>query len=464
MSEKKSQIWGGRFDKNPSKLLEQINSSIHFDKRLYKQDIIASISHAKMLGKQKIISQEDSKKIISGLKKIKIEIENNNFKFSTSFEDIHMNIEMRLKNIIGDISGKLHTARSRNDQVVTDLKLWLKEIIIELNKKIQKLQATLIFLAEENYKTLLPGYTHFQTAQGITLGHYFLAYVEMFGRDRERFNDCLKRMDENPLGSAALAGTSFPIDRIYTTKDLGFSKPTFNSIDAVSDRDFVIEFISSASICSVHLSRFSEEMIIWSNQQFNFIKLNEEYTTGSSIMPQKRNPDSAELVRGKTGRIIGSLITILTVVKGLPLAYSKDLQEDKEAVFDTVDTLFLMLSVTNEMITGIEINKDNMEKALNIGNPTATDLADWLVYNLKIPFREAHSISGKVVKVAEKLNCNLDQLNLSQLKSIDERINNKAISFLNVKNSINLKSSYGGTAPSEVKKQIKLAKKRFLNL
>ena len=464
MSENKNKIWGGRFENNPSKILEDINSSIHFDKRLYKHDILASIAHTEMLQMQKIIETKDAKKIISGLKRIRKEIDNNEFVFNPSYEDIHMNIELRLKEIIGDAAGKMHTARSRNDQVVTDLKLWLKDIINDLDYKIKQLQETLISLAEINYAIPLPGYTHMQTAQAITLGHYFLAYVEMLGRDRGRFKDCLDRLNECPLGSAALAGTSYPIDRKLTSKKLGFKNPTFNSLDSVSDRDFVLEFLSIASICSVHLSRFAEEMILWSNQQFDFIKLNEKFTTGSSIMPQKRNPDSAELIRGKTGRIIGSLVGLLTVIKALPLAYSKDLQEDKEGLFDTVDTILLLISVSNEMIKEMEINSKNMEEALNKGFPTATDLADWLVGEIKIPFREAHSISGKIVKIAEKQNCLLSDLSIKQIQSIDERINKEVYNYLNIKSSIKLKRSFGGTSPSEVKKQIKLAKKRFLKI
>ena len=463
MSENKNKIWGGRFEHNPSEILEKINSSIQFDKRLYKHDILASIAHTEMLQKQSIIKSNDANKIIAGLKKIQKEIDNNQFYFNPSHEDIHMNIELRLKEIIGEIAGKMHTARSRNDQVVTDLKLWLKDIIIELDNKIKLLQKTLISLSEKNYDIPLPGYTHMQTAQAITLGHYFLAYVEMLGRDRGRFKDCLIRLNECPLGSAALAGTSYPIDRKLTSQKLGFKNPTFNSIDSVSDRDFVLEFLSSASICSVHLSRFAEEMILWSNQQFNFIKLNEKFTTGSSIMPQKRNPDAAELIRGKTGRIIGSLVGLLNVIKALPLAYSKDLQEDKEGLFDSVDTILLLITVSTEMIKEMEINSKNMEEALNKGFPTATDIADWLVDNIKIPFREAHSISGKIVKLAEKKNCRLDELNIEEIQSIDKRINKEVYNYLSIKSSLKLKRSFGGTSPIEVKKQIKLAKKRFLN-
>ena len=392
--------------------MEKINSSISFDKRLYKVDILASVAHAKMLVKQGIISNADGKKIISGLNTIEKEIKKDNFQFKNELEDIHMNIENRLKEIIGDAAGKLHTARSRNDQVATDLRIWTRQSINILNECLQQLQEKLIFLAEKNFDTIMPGFTHLQIAQPVTFGHYLLAYVEMFGRDRSRFLDCLKRVNVNPLGSAALAGTSFPIDRNFTTKELNFLSKSHNSIDAVSDRDFVIEFLSVSSMTSIHLSRICEEIVIWSSDQFNFIKLSDAFTTGSSIMPQKRNPDAAELIRGKSGRIIGSLMSILTVLKGLPLAYSKDLQEDKEGIFDCFDTLHLSIQACTGMISDLQVNKEKMLASANLGFICATDLADWLVLELDIPFRKAHEISGKVVKFAEKNKCALYEISL----------------------------------------------------
>ena len=457
-----SKIWGGRFEKGPSVLMEKINTSISFDKRLYKHDIQASIAHVRMLKNQKIITSKDCQKIIRGLKQIQYEIENDKFLFKDELEDIHMNIESRLIALIGPSGGKVHTARSRNDQVITDLKLWTKEAIIELDICIQKLQKSLIDQAEKNIDTVMPGFTHFQVAQPITFGHYLLAYVEMLGRDRSRFKDCIKRLNENPLGSAALAGTSFPIDRKMTTKELNFLIPTYNSLDSVSDRDFVIEFLSISSLTSIHLSRMAEELVIWSSDQFSFIKLSDEFTTGSSIMPQKRNPDAAELVRGKSGRIIGSLVGLLTVLKGLPLAYSKDLQEDKEGIFDAFDSLHLMISATTGMISDLKPNKVKMRSSLDLGYPTATDLADWLVININIPFREAHTISGKAVKLAEKLNCSLEEIPIERLQAIDNRISIDVFNSLSIEKSILSKNSYGGTSPKEVKKQVLKAKKRFL--
>ena len=458
-----SSIWGGRFERKPSNIMEKINSSISFDKRLYKEDILASVAHAKMLVKQGIISNADGKKIISGLNTIEKEIKKDNFQFKNELEDIHMNIENRLKEIIGDVAGKLHTARSRNDQVATDLRIWTRDSINILNECLQQLQKKLIFLAEKNFDTIMPGFTHLQIAQPVTFGHYLLAYVEMFGRDRSRFLDCLNRVNVNPLGSAALAGTSFPIDRNFTTKELNFLSKSHNSIDAVSDRDFVIEFLSVSSMTSIHLSRICEEIVIWSSDQFNFIKLSDAFTTGSSIMPQKRNPDAAELIRGKSGRIIGSLMSILTVLKGLPLAYSKDLQEDKEGIFDCFDTLHLSLQACIGMISDLQVNKEKMLASANLGFICATDLADWLVLELDIPFRKAHEISGKVVKFAEKNKCALYEIPLDIFQKIDERINKDVYRVLSIENSVKNKKSYGGTSPKEVLKQITYAKKRFLS-
>ena len=457
-----SNIWGGRFKGTPSDLMGKINASISFDKRLYSEDIEGSLAHIKMLKKQKIITKDDHEKISRGLKVIKEEITQGKFKFDNNLEDIHMNIEERLRNLIGPQAGKLHTARSRNDQIATDLRMWTKKAISTLMKDLQNLQHILINKAELNVDTIMPGFTHMQIAQPITFGHYLMAYVEMFGRDRSRYNDCLNRLNENPLGSAALAGTSFPIDRHETTKTLKFANPSSNSIDAVSDRDFIVEFLSITSLTSIHLSRLSEEIIIWSSDLFNFIKLTDDFTTGSSIMPQKRNPDAAELVRGKSGRILGSLFGILTVLKGLPLSYSKDLQEDKEGLFDAFDNIHLMLLATKGMIASLKVNKPAMLSSLNSGFPTATDLADILVKTLKIPFREAHLISGKAVKCAEKSKCKLEEIPIETFQKIEPRINKDIIEAISIKRSVYSKTSYGGTAPKEVRKQIKKAKKRYL--
>ena len=457
-----STIWGGRFNSKPSAIMEEINSSISFDKRLFHEDIIASIAHAQMLAKQNIISKGEGLKIINGLKRIYKEIEKGKFNFKTELEDIHMNVESRLKEIIGDTAGKLHTARSRNDQVSTDLRLWVRNAISILDKELKELQKRLIVLAESNTSTIMPGFTHLQNAQPITFGHHLLAYVEMFGRDRSRLLDCSKRLNINPLGSAALAGTAFPIDRQSTTKELNFTSPTTNSIDAVSDRDFVMEFLSISAITSIHISRLSEEIVIWCSDQFNFIKLSDKFSTGSSIMPQKRNPDAAELARGKSGRIIGSLMSILVVLKGLPLSYSKDLQEDKEGLFDSFDSLYICIKACIGMISDVTINKEKMLEASKQGHTTATDLADWLVKELKIPFRKSHEISGRIVKLAEKNNCLLHELPLDSFKSIEKNINNNVFKVLSVENSVKSKISYGGTSPKEVLKQIKNAKRRFL--
>ena len=388
-----SKIWGGRFSTSPNELMEEFNSSIQFDKRLYNQDIEGSIVHAEMLCKQKIISETDFKLIKSGLKKIKTEISNNNFNFSMKLEDIHMNIENRLVDLIGDAGKKLHTARSRNDQVATDIKLWLRNRIDQIELDLKLLQKTLIEKSELYYDMLMPGYTHLQVAQPVTFGHHLLAYVEMIGRDRSRLIDCRKRLNESPLGSAALAGTSYPIDRDFVSQKLGFDKPTKNSMDAVSDRDFAVEFMSVSSLIAIHLSRLAEELVIWSSDRFNFVKLPESYTTGSSIMPQKRNPDAAELIRAKPGRIFGNLLSLMTVLKSLPMTYGKDMQEDKEPIFDTADTIEICIMNMEGMIKGLEPISNNMIDALQKGFPTATDLADYLVINLEIPFRDAHHLN-----------------------------------------------------------------------
>ena len=403
-----SKIWGGRFSTSTNELMEEFNSSIQFDKRLYNQDIEGSIVHAEMLCKQKIISETDFKLIKSGLKKIKTEISNNNFNFSIKLEDIHMNIENRLVDLIGDAGKKLHTARSRNDQVATDIKLWLRNRIDQIELDLKLLQKTLIEKSELYYDMLMPGYTHLQVAQPVTFGHHLLAYVEMIGRDRSRLIDCRKRLNELPLGSAALAGTSYPIDRDFVSQKLGFDKPTKNSMDAVSDRDFAVEFMSVSSLIAIHLSRLAEELVIWSSDRFNFVKLPESYTTGSSIMPQKRNPDAAELIRAKPGRIFGNLLSLMTVLKGLPMTYGKDMQEDKEPIFDTADTIEMCIINMEGMIKDLQPNRNNMIDALQKGFPTATDLADYLVINLEIPFRDAHHRTGKIIFLAQEEKCTLE--------------------------------------------------------
>ena len=457
-----SKIWGGRFSTSLNELMEEFNSSIQFDKRLYNQDIEGSIVHAEMLCKQKIISETDFKLIKSGLKKIKTEISNNNFNFSMKLEDIHMNIENRLVDLIGDSGKKLHTARSRNDQVATDIKLWLRNSIDQIELNLKLLQKTLIEKSELYYDMLMPGYTHLQVAQPVTFGHHLLAYVEMIGRDRSRLIDCRKRLNESPLGSAALAGTSYPIDRDFVSQKLGFDNPTKNSMDAVSDRDFAVEFMSASSLIAIHLSRLAEELVIWSSDRFNFIKLPESYTTGSSIMPQKRNPDAAELIRAKPGRIFGNLLNLMTVLKGLPMTYGKDMQEDKEPIFDTADTIEICIMNMEGMIKGLEPISNNMIDALQKGFPTATDLADYLVKNLEIPFRDAHHLTGKIILLAEEENCTLESLSLKNIKKIIPAADYKILEVLKIQNSVSSRNSYGGTAPKNVLKAVKEAKQRFL--
>ena len=457
-----SKIWGGRFSSSSNKLMEEFNSSILFDKKLYKQDIEASIVHAEMLCKQKIISEKDFKLIKTGLNKIKTEISNNNFTFSIKLEDIHMNIENRLVDLIGDAGKKLHTGRSRNDQVATDIKLWLRDNIDQIEINLKLLQKTLIDKSELYYNMLMPGYTHLQVAQPVTFGHHLLAYVEMLGRDRGRLTDCRKRLNESPLGSAALAGTSYPIDRDFVSKKLGFDKPTKNSMDGVSDRDFAVEFMSAASLIAIHLSRLAEELVIWSSDRFNFIKLPESFTTGSSIMPQKRNPDAAELIRAKPGRIFGNMLSLMTVLKGLPMTYGKDMQEDKEPIFDTARTIQMCIVNMDGMIKGLQPIPNNMIQALQKGFPTATDLADYLVINLDIPFRDAHHLTGRIVLLAEEKDCTLESLSLKDIQRIIPEADNKIIDVLKIQNSVSSRNSFGGTAPKNVLKAAREAKKRFL--
>ena len=457
-----SKIWGGRFSSSSNKLMEEFNSSIQFDKKLYKQDIEASIVHAEMLCKQKIISEKDFKLIKTGLNKIKTEISNNNFTFSIKLEDIHMNIENRLVDLIGDAGKKLHTGRSRNDQVATDIKLWLRDSIDQIEINLKLLQKTLIYKSELYYDMLMPGYTHLQVAQPVTFGHHLLAYVEMLGRDRGRLTDCRKRLNELPLGSAALAGTSYPIDRDFVSKKLGFDKPTKNSMDGVSDRDFAVEFMSAASLIAIHLSRLAEELVIWSSDRFNFIKLPESFTTGSSIMPQKRNPDAAELIRAKPGRIFGNMLSLMTVLKGLPMTYGKDMQEDKEPIFDTARTIQMCIVNMDGMIKGLQPIPNNMIEALQKGFPTATDLADYLVINLDIPFRDAHHLTGRIVLLAEEKDCTLESLSLKDIQKIIPKADNKILDVLKIQKSVSSRNSYGGTAPKNVLKAAREAKKRFL--
>ena len=448
--------------KNPSKLLEKINNSIDTDHRLYKEDIEGSIAHAKMLGKQKIIFKKEELKIVNGLKSILKSITSGKITFKKELEDIHMNVESLLFKKIGKTAGKLHTARSRNDQVVTDFKLWIRNNSVSLDKQLQILQQNLIKVANKNTNTIMPGYTHLQVAQPISLAHHCLAYVEMLGRDRSRLLDCMKRLNENPLGSGALAGTSFPIDRNFTTKLLNFSRPTANALDSVSDRDFAVEFLFVLSLISTHLSRMAEEIILWSNQQFNFIILPDELATGSSIMPQKKNPDGAELVRGKASSVISNLNALLIILKGLPLAYSKDLQDDKKIVFSTFDDVYLTLGVMSEMWSKISFNNNIMAEAVNNSNATATDFANWLVQNLQLSFREAYHLTGKVVAYADENNKKLHQLKLTELQKFNKKINKEAKKTFSIEESIKNKKSFGGTSPQSVKQTIKNAIKKYL--
>ncbi|WP_231504001.1 argininosuccinate lyase [Commensalibacter melissae] len=448
--------WGGRFTSGPSAIMEQINASIGFDKNLWKQDIQGSIAHAEMLAKQKIISEADKNSIHQGLREIEREIQSGQFEFSRALEDIHMNIEARLAERIGEAGKRLHTARSRNDQVATDFRLWIRQNIDELIPMINHLMLTLASRALEYAETAMPGFTHLQSAQPVTFGHHLLAYTEMLNRDRGRLIDARRRLNENPLGAAALAGTSFPIDRQLTSKLLGFDRPMANSLDAVSDRDFALEYLSALSIMSIHLSRMAEEIVIWCSSPFSFIQLSDAYTTGSSIMPQKRNPDAAELVRAKVGRISGALTGLLTVMKGLPLAYVKDMQEDKEQVFAATETIILCLAACSGMIADLKANQDNMAYWAGSGFSTATDLADWLVKELELPFRTAHHVTGKIVSYAETHNLALENVPLQKMQEIEPLINNDIYSVLGVQSSLASRTSEGGTAPKNVRKSAKI--------
>jgi argininosuccinate lyase len=448
-------MWGGRFLASPAAIMEEINASIDFDKRLWRHDILASKAHAAMLAANGIITKEEGEEITRGLDRIATEIEGGTFNFLRALEDIHLNVESRLTELIGPVAGKLHTARSRNDQIATDSRLFVRDEIDAIDALLANLQLTLAEQALAHAATMMPGFTHLQTAQPVTFGHHYLAYVEMLARDRGRFADASKRLNECPLGAAALAGTSFPIDREMTAKALGFARPSANSLDAVSDRDFALELLAAASIAAMHLSRLAEEMVMWTSPQFGFAKLSERYSTGSSIMPQKRNPDAAELVRAKTGRISGAFIGLLMVMKGLPLAYAKDMQEDKEPVFDALAALKLGLAAMAGMVGDLEPDVRAMKKAAGRGHGTATDLADWLVREARLPFREAHHVTGRVVALADSKKCDLAKLSLEDLKSVDPRLTQAAFLVLDVSKSVKSRRSYGGTAPANVRREAK---------
>ena len=447
-------IWGNRIKKNTSSIFQKVGSSIDVDKRLYKEDIIGSIAHAEMLFKQKIITFKIKNKIVYGLNKIKKEITNKKFEFNKKYEDIHINIEKRLFEIIGEDAGFIHTARSRNDQVITDLKIWMKSSTKEINILLDIVIKSVIRAAEKNIYTLMPGFTHLKNAQPVSFGHYLMAYVEMFKRDKKRFINNLDSLNENPLGVAALTGTSFNIDRNYTTKKLGFTKPTNNSIDTISDRDFVLDFLYSVSVCAMHISRIAEELIIWNSDAFKLINLSDKVVTGSSIMPQKKNPDLLEFLRGKSGIIYGNLFSMLTVLKSLPLSYYKDLQDDKEIVFKSNDTLQNCLKILDEILKNFTPNKKQMIELANTGYLTATDLADYLVKNHSMPFRKAYKVTANIVNFAEKKKKNLDQLTLAELKKIEPKLSNDVLKVFDLKNSVNSKKSYGGTSFDNIKKMI----------
>jgi len=447
-----NKMWGGRFASGPGAIMEEINASIDFDRHLYRQDIAASKAHADMLAKQGIITADDAKKIAHGLDTILSEIEAGTFSFKRALEDIHMNVESRLSELIGEPAGRLHTARSRNDQVATDFRLWMRDTIDALDAALAAFQRALAEKALAHAGTVMPGLTHMQTAQPVTFGHHLLAYIEMAARDRGRFADARRRLNESPLGAAALAGTSFPLDRDMTAKALGFERPMANSLDAVSDRDFALETLAAASIAAVHLSRLAEEIVIWTSPLTGLMKLSDKFTTGSSIMPQKRNPDAAELVRAKAGRVIGALNALLIVMKGLPLAYAKDMQEDKEGAMDALGAFALSIAAMAGMVADLEPDVARMKKAAGEGYATATDLADWLVRELKMPFREAHHAAGAIVKAAEAQGLDLENLPLAAMQAIEPRITNAVYSVLSVENSVRSRKSYGGTAPQNVLK------------
>lgn len=449
-----NQLWGGRFGEGPSAIMAEINASIGFDKRLWAQDIAGSKAHAHMLAAQGILTAADTEVIIAGLDKVAQEIATGGLREDSRLEDIHMHIETRLFELIGEPAKRLHTARSRNDQVATDFKLWVRDAIASLDAGLKALLIALLNRAEQHVATVMPGFTHLQVAQPVTLGHHLMAYVQMIRRDRGRFADCARRLNECPLGAAALAGTSFPLDRFMTARALGFDRPAANSLDAVSDRDFALEFLAAASLAGLHLSRLAEEIIIWASQPYQFVILPDAFSTGSSIMPQKRNPDAAELIRAKAGRLLGAFQSLAIVMKGLPLAYSKDMQDDKEPVFQAFDTLTLCLAAMTGMIETLVFNQNAMRTAATSGFSTATDLADWLVRAASVPFREAHHITGRVVKRAETLGVGLAELSLEELQAIDSRITSDVFQVLTVEASVASRTSYGGTAPDQVRARI----------
>ena len=456
-----NKMWGGRFSASPSAIMEEINASIGFDFRLALQDIEGSKAHAAMLAQTGILERADAQSISNGLDEIAREIEAGTFNFSRTLEDIHMNIEARLTELIGPTAGRLHTARSRNDQVALDFRLWVRDTIDALDQQLRGLQTALAGKALTHAASVMPGFTHLQPAQPVTFGHHLLAYVEMFARDRSRLRDARSRLNESPLGAAALAGTSFPIDRAMTAKALGFDRPTANSLDSVADRDFVLETLSAAAICAIHLSRFAEEIVLWATPQFGFASLSDAFSTGSSIMPQKRNPDAAELIRAKAGRIVGALNALLIVMKGLPLAYSKDLQEDKEGTFDALHALSLCLAAMTGMVCDLTPDLDRMQAAAGSGHATATDLADWLVRRRKLPFREAHHITGRLVAIAAAQKKGLEKLSLAEMRAVEPRISQEVFAVLGVENSVRSRTSFGGTAPKNVRAQARLWLRRL---
>src|SRR5437763_206401 len=457
-----NKLWGGRFESGPAAIMRRINASIDFDKRLYAEDIAGSKAHCAMLVAQNIISPEDGDAIAGGLEQIRQEIDSGAFAFSEANEDIHLNIEARLAELIGPAAGRLHTARSRNDQVATDFRLWVRSAIERIDAAMQEVQAALLDQADAHAETVMPGFTHLQIAQPVTFGHHLMAYVEMIGRDRGRLADCQRRLNECPLGAAALAGTAFLIDRDMTAKALGFDRPAANSLDAVADRDFAIEFLAAAALAGTHLSRFAEEIVVWSSEAFGFIKLSDAFTTGSSIMPQKRNPDAAELVRAKTGLLNGALVALLTVMKGLPLAYQKDMQEDKLPMFDASDALELCLAATAGLVRDMHPDRERLREMAARGFSTATDLADWLVRELGLPFRRAHHVTGEIVKRAESRGCTLAELPLADVQAVEPAIDETVYQVLDVERSVACRASYGGTAPSRVREAIVAARRKYL--
>ena len=455
-------MWGGRYKLGPAEIMEKINASIGFDRRLYAQDIAGSLAHSDMLVARGILTAKDGRAIRRGLLKVREEIESGRFKFSTKLEDIHFNVEARLTALIGPAGGRLHTARSRNDQIALDVRLWVRDTIDRLEPMVRDLQMALIDRAEQYAATIMPGFTHLQTAQPITFGHHLLAYVEMFGRDRSRFVDCRARLNESPLGAAALAGSPHPIDPRRTAKALGFAGPMANSLDAVSDRDYVVEFIAAASLTAVHLSRISEEIVIWCSAPFRFIALSDAFTTGSSIMPQKRNPDAAELTRAKVGRIVGAFVALCTILKGLPLTYGKDMQEDKEPLFDAADSLELGIAAMTGMVRDLKANPERMRAVASADYSVATDLADWLVRKVGLPFREAHHVTGRLVGIAADKGVDLDKLSLREMQAVEPRIDRSVYRVLTVEASVAARKSLGGTAPANVARAVKEARRRFL--